>query len=253
MSETLGNKALPLATAAHTDAHTETGLAPVIAPPSRISEKHELFCLELAAHGNVGDAYMAVYPRAGSRRAAWANGCRLRARQDVQGRLRELKAAAAAVALIEPAVLLQELYEIATCDPADVCRVEILPCDRCWPDDALGAAMDRWIASDGDPPDSSAPEPTCKCCRGRGIPHVAITPTDALRGPARRLYQGAKVKSDGSVEVHLADQLAARKELHMLLGMAVHKSESKNLNINATVPTPAVSVEDALAAWKATR
>lgn len=253
MSETLGNTSFLLTETASTDAGTETALAPAAAPASRLSEKHELFCLELMAHGNVGDAYMAVYPNAGSRKAAWAHGCRLRARGDIQARLAELKAAAAAHALIEPAVLLQELYEIATCDPADVCRVEILPCASCWPDDALGAAMDRWIAGNGDPPDSSAPQSDCKACRGRGVPHVAITPTDALRGPARRLYQGAKVKSDGSVEVHLADQLAARKELHMLLGMAVHKSESRNLNLHATVPAPAVTVEDALAAWKAGR
>lgn len=254
MSETLENTALHAAPARNTDACTETMLAPATAPPSKLSEKHELFCLELIEHGNVGDAYMAVYPRAGSRKAAWANGCRLRARGDIQARLAELKAAAAAQALIEPAVLLQELYELATADPAELSRVIREPCSNCWPDDALAAAAGRWIAGQGDPPDSSAPQSDCKVCRGHGVSRVVHTPTEELSGPARRLFAGAKTKSDGSVEVAIVDQLAARKELHELLGLKVHRSESKNLNLNATVPTPQnVSPEDVLELWKATR
>jgi phage terminase small subunit len=222
---------------------------PATVPTSQLPERMELFVQELLQHGNVPDAYMRAYPRAGSREAAWANGSRLRARQDVQARIRELQAAAAERALIKPAVLLMELYELATADPAEVSRVIIEPCPACWSDEALAAAGDRWLAGEADPPDSSSPQPHCKACKGRGIARVVFTPTDQLRGAARRLYQGAKVKSDGSVEVQVVDQLAARKELHALLGL--HVSRSINANINVPVALPEhVTATDALAFLK---
>lgn len=225
---------------------TRSASTPAALPPSKLSEKHEHFCLELMEHGNVGDAYAAAYPRCGSRAAAWAHGCRLRARQDVQERLRELKALAAERALIKPAMLLYELYELATADPAELSRVVIDPCPTCWPDDVLGVAADRWLAGDGELPDSSVPQADCRACRGRGISRVVHTPTAELRGAARRLFAGAKTKSDGSVEVMVVDQLAARRELHALLGLHVNRS----INANITVPVKPLpdnlSVADAL-------
>jgi hypothetical protein len=44
------------------------------------------------------------------------------------------------------------------------------------------------------------------------------------------------MKSDGSVEVLMHDQLAASVELHKLLGM--HVSRSVNANVNVNVPAP---------------
>lgn len=183
----------------------------------------------------------------------WAAATRLRARGDVKERIAELTAIAAAKAVISREVLLRELHEIATTDASAVSRVVIDPCPMCWPDDALGAAVDRWVAGQDDAPDIERPRPGCKSCRGRGITQVVHTPTADLSEAARRLYAGAKTKSDGSVEVAIVDQLAARNMLHELLGLKIHRSESKNLNINATVPAPAVTAEDALAAWKASR
>ena len=56
-----------------------------------LSDKHELFVQALMSNGgHLVDAYRAVYPNAGSNNAAYANACRLRARQDVSVRIAEL-------------------------------------------------------------------------------------------------------------------------------------------------------------------
>jgi phage terminase small subunit len=223
--------------------------------PTKLSDRHEQFVQELLRNGGcLSDAYRAVYPGCTSREAVWAAATRLRARQDVQARIAELTAVAAERALIRPMELLRELAEIIAADPAELARVVIDPCAKCWPDDALGAAVDRALAGQAEMPDRHAPQPDCPTCRGRGVSSVVHTPTDALRGPARRLYQGAKTKSDGSVEVQCIDQLAARRELHELLGMKVSRSESKSLNVNMNVPAPAaVSAEDVLREFHALR
>jgi phage terminase small subunit len=220
------------------------------------NERHERFVLALLAGEPLGDAYVLAGYRVGSRAAAWNHGCRLRAQPAVQARLRELTAQAAAAVVIDRVTLLAELHEIATADPSELSRVVIDPCPACWPDEALGAAADRWLTGQGEPPDTTAPEPRCKSCRGRGVSRVVHTATENLSGSARRLYAGAKTKSDGSVEVAIVDQLAARKELHELLGMRIQRSESKNLHLTATVDAKAttdVSADNLLALWKDTR
>jgi len=218
------------------------------------NERHERFCHALLAGEPIGDAYVLAGYHVGSRKAAWNHGCRLRGRPEVHARIAELTARAAAAVVIDRATLLYELHQIATANPAELSRIVIDPCPACWPDDVLGAVMDRWIAGQCEAPDTDSPQPRCKSCRGHGVSRVVHTPTADLRGPARRLYAGAKTKSDGSVEVATVDQLAARRELHELLGMRINRTESKSLNINATVPAPAdVTAEALLTLWKESR
>jgi len=227
---------------------------PAVIPPTKLQPSHEAFVQALLAMGgNLSDAYRSVYPNAGSREAVWAHASRLRARQDVQDRLRELQALAAERALVRPTELLQQLYEIAVvADPAEISRVVSEPCAACWPDEQLALAADRAAQGQGDWPDAEAPRAGCASCRGRGVQRVVITPTHELRGPARRLYQGARQKADGSIEVDRIDQAAMRVELHTLLGMRVSKSE--NVNLNATVPVPRnVSAADVLDAFHKSR
>lgn len=238
-----------------TNVKTEPRLPVVIdsAPPSKLSARHEAFVGHLMAGESMTSAYRLVYGHHAPD-VLWAAATRLRARQDVQERLAELTAIAARKAVISREVLLRELHELATTDASAVSRVVVDPCPVCWPDDVLGAATDRWIAGESEPPDTERPRAGCRACRGRGITQVVHTPTADLSEAARRLYAGAKTKSDGSVEVSIVDQLAARNMLHELLGLKVHRSETKNLNLNANVPTPQnVSPEDVLALWKATR
>lgn len=202
-------------------------------PPSKLSVPHELFCQELMRNGGcLVDAYKAIYPRYGTEAAALANGYRLRARQDVRERLDELTRLAAQHAVIDRAVLLQELYETATADPAEISRVVTEPCSTCWSDDlAFAAAADRAIVAGTGWPDPDTPQSGCHTCRGHGVQRVVHTDTANLRGPARRLYQGARQRADGSIEVRQIDQLAARKELHELLGLKVNR----NLSVTAHV------------------
>jgi len=219
------------------------------------NERHERFCHALIAGEPLGDAYQLAGFRSGSRGAAWNNASRLRAQPTVQARLRELTTQAAAAVVIDRATLLYELHELATADPSELSRVVIDPCPACWSDEALGAAMDRWIAGQGEAPDTDNPQPGCKSCRSRGVSRVVHTATEELSGAARRLYAGAKTKSDGSVEVAIVDQLSARRELHDLLGLRVNRSESKNLNLTATVDAKAtdVSADALLDLWKDSR
>ena len=225
---------------------------PVAIPPTRLTVHHEAFAQALMSMGgNLSDAYRSVYPNAGSREAVWASASRLRARQDVQERLRELQALTAERALVKPEALLRELYEIAVlADPAELSRIVTEPCAACWPDEQLALAIDQAAQAEGDWPDAESPRAGCSICRGRGVQRVIHTPTHELRGPARRLYQGARQKGDGSIELSTIDQAAMRVELHSLLGMRVSRSESKNLNLNATIAAPpAVSVDDVLSAY----
>jgi hypothetical protein len=222
--------------------HSEPRIAgsALVAVPSKLSDKHERFVHELMSNGgNLGDAYRAVYPNAGSQASVWAHATRLRARLDVQERIAELTAIAAERALVKPTELLRELYEIAClADPAELSRVVIDPCPACWLDDALAAALDAAAATGAPMPDTEAPRADCKHCRGRGAPRVVITPTHELRGPARRLFQSARQRADGSIEVHAIDQAAMRIELHKLLGMHVSRSVNTNLNVNVDPSKP---------------
>jgi hypothetical protein len=223
------------------NALTATGLAATV-----LSDPHERFCQELMSNGgNLSDAYRAVYPAAGTKASVWANAARLRARNDVRDRMAALQAAAAERSLVKPTQLLIELAEMCAADPAEITRVVVEHCRGCWPEMALAAALDA--AAAGVPmPDTDAPQADCAHCRGAGVSRVVITPTDELRGPARRLFQSARQKADGSIEVTVLDQGALRKELHSLLGMRVDRSVSLNLTADLKALPSNVSVEDAL-------
>lgn len=220
---------------------------PAAVPASPLSDKHERFVQALMRNGgNAYYAYREVYPNAGSLQAVMANASRLRARQDVAERIEVLTRLAAERAVIDRKTLLQQLYALTQADPASLSSVVTEPCRDCWDDPtAAAAALDR-----GELPNIEAPRSDCPTCRGRGVQRVRIADTHTLSGPARLLYQGARQKSDGSIEIDRVDQLAARRELHELLGMKVSRSESKNLNVNIAASAPAdLSAEDILAAY----
>jgi phage terminase small subunit len=207
--------------------------------PTTLSDKHERFCQELMSNGgHLLDAYDVVYPGARSKDVMWAAASRLRARQDVRARIDELSRLAAQRAVIDRSVLLTELHEIATANPDDISRVVTDPCRECWPVERIAAAIDAAAAPGALMPDFGTPREDCDHCRGRGSQRVVITPTHELRGAARRLYAGARQRPDGSIEVQTLDQLAARKELHALLGLHVTRSVNTNLNVTVDPSKP---------------
>jgi phage terminase small subunit len=225
---------------------------PAAVPSSQLSDKHEAFVTELMRNGGrLVDAYRAVYPNAGSMHAIKAHSARLRARRDVSERIDALTRIAAQAAVIDRSVLLADLYALATASPDELVSVVTLACDVCWPDDGVAIAA---VFDSGDVPDTDGPRKGCPRCKGRGVKRLHVADTAELSSAARLLYQGAEYKPDGSIKVHVADRLAARKELHELLGLKVSRSESKNLNVNMNVPAPAdLSAEDLLAQYKALR
>jgi hypothetical protein len=221
--------------------------------------RYEIFAQRVAAGSSYKAAYEVAFPNAELSAASSArhNASRLAAHVDVQARVRGLTRAAAEGAMPAIRERIAALLDIASADPGELCRVVIESCGDCWPagpdgDEALAAAIDAAVAANGSMPDPSEPRPSCTRCGGRGVRRVVLTPTDELSGSGRRLYKGARQKSDGSIEVQMHDALAATRLLAELSGWLVN--QNLNLNANAAVqPTTPASVQDVLDAYKSMR
>lgn len=167
--------------------------------------------------------------------------------------MRALQLAAAKDATRDVRAYLQRLADIASANPGEIARVVIESCRDCWPVEAQAAALDAAAAENAPMPDLTQPRPSCERCGGQGVRRVELRPTDELSGSARALLKSARQKADGSIEVHMHDQLAATRLLAELSGWLV--TQNANLNLNATVPDAAapVSADDALKAFHALR
>lgn len=227
-----------------------TARLPVAAGTPLQNPRHEQFAQLVAAGSSYKGAYETVFPDARYLRNA---SSRLAAQLDVQARVRELTRAAAEGAMPAIRERIAALLDIASADPGELCRVVHDVCGECWTDEALATAYDDAAATNGPAPDPSRPRPSCERCGGRGVRHVELTPTDELSGPARRLFKGARQKTDGSIEVQMHDALAATRLLAELSGWLVN--QNLNLNANAALPAApaAASVQDVLAAYKSMR
>lgn len=212
--------------------------------------KHERFAQAVAAGCSYKDAYAAAYAVTPSARH---NASRLAADINIKTRVQQLTRAAAEGAMPAIRERIAALLDIASADPSELFRVVIDVCGECWTDDALATAYDDAAATNAPTPDPSQPRPSCERCGGRGVRHVALTPTDELSQAGRRLFKSARQKADGSIEVTTHDQLAATRLLAELSGWLVNQ----NLNINASAPSgaapAAVSATDVLSKWRAFR
>lgn len=162
---------------------------------------------------------------------------------DVMARVQELRDTAAAATLVSVRDLMQDLHDIATADPNELISVAVDCCRYCygidhrfqWKDEAEWAvACDEVLArppvKDRAPPPlpdmaggfgylpTHEPALTCPSCYGRGRVHVVAHDTRRLSPSARKLYKGAKQKGDGSLEILMHDQHAARESLGRILG-----------------------------------
>ncbi len=99
------------------------------------------------------------------------------------------------------------------------------------------------------------PAATCPRCNGDGVQRLRVTPTDKLSASGRALLKGVRQKSTGEIEVMFHDALAASDQLNRMQGVYVERSESRNLNVNATIDAKAtdVSADNLLALWKESR
>ena len=214
----------------------------------------EKFAQLVAAGNSYKASYLAAYPNAGT--VVRHSASHLAAQPHVQDRVRAIQLAAARANQADVRAYLQRLAAIASADPGELARVVTEPCigaNGCWSDDAIAAALDAAGQANAPAPDLTQPRPSCERCGGQGVRRVELTPTSELSGQARALMKSIKMKSDGSIEVAVHDQIAATRLLAELSGWIV--SQNANLNLNATVPdAPApVSADDALKAFHALR
>jgi len=213
------------------------------------NSRHELFAQNVAAGHSLADAYRGAGYGDLQPAVVWACASRLASSHAVQARIRALRDAAAAHAVISIASRISWLDAVVHADRYELERVVACLCSECWPDDQTYAtAVQRYLASLGTPaalppPDISAPRVDCH----RG-PHQRIETTNTadLSGNARAAYRGARYRPDGSIEVLMEDRQSASDQLNKMQAVYV----SKSLNISATLNVPAlkdVTTDQALA------
>jgi hypothetical protein len=207
-------------------------------PPRRA-----LFVLEYAKDLNGTQAAI----RAGyAPDSAHVEAARLLEDSDVQTAVQDLLAERARELKIEASDVLRQLIEIAIADPNDLVQYRRTCCRFCWGDGHLYQRTPNELTRDRESHDLreldlqrkderhqprafdeaggtgynalKAPHEACPECFGQGIETMHIADTRHLRGPARRLYAGAKRTKDG-VEIKMHDQDKARELIGRHLGM----------------------------------
>jgi phage terminase small subunit len=151
------------------------------------------------------------------------------------------QAAAADAAQVDAALVISELYQVATADPRELVSVEIDCCRNCW--GISGLRM--WTAGeykkalneamrDGLPaPDFEGgfrfdprkdPNPECPECHGRGVERVTVTPSAKLSRSATRLLSSIRQTKDG-IEIKMHDKMAALLALGKITGVLRDRTE----------------------------
>lgn len=178
---------------------------------------------------------------------------KLLARPEVQNYLVVLRQEHIRQAVVGPAEVLREMWEIATADAGELTCASRVACRRCYGVDFAYQYKGEWeymeafeeatralaawtlvpetqrVASkrpqlpvwpsDGQWFDWKAdPNPDCPHCEGRGVQHIEMADTRRLSAKARRLFAGVKVTNSGW-EVKTRDQDAALKAVAAAIGM----------------------------------
>lgn len=159
----------------------------------------------------------------------------------VAARITELRAKADEQTVSTIAERMAWLRLIVLADPRELSRTVRHACDLCWTDKDIAAAYAAHFAPvmfDPDEPramlpDTTKPRGDCVHCRGEGITHVVVTPTDELSPAARALFKGAKQNEKGVIEIQTHDQMAAAEMLNKL--QSAYVTRSLNLNANVAV------------------
>jgi hypothetical protein len=212
---------------------------------------------------NQSQAYREVFqPARMDSRSVWTEACRMAGRIDVSMRIDWLRAQSLERSQISVMSLMRDLYEIATADPAELTRMLVVNCRHChgerfgyqWVDvDEFTAACAeherKWQGAklEARPPmptcdggfahDTHAdPHAMCPHCLGLGRREVLVADTTNLSAKGRKLFKGVKLKSDGSIEILMHDQIAARDQLHKLAG--AYKTDSNGGALSPPIAQP---------------
>jgi phage terminase small subunit len=229
---TLENTAKQLQTTENMEVQMETRLTVGVGQPASLRPKQERFAQAYAASGNAARAYREAFECDPAMKAATARqrGYQLAHEPAVAARVRALLAQAAEGTTISARVRMVRLQEIVEADPSELVSIVAEPCLQCWSTEAIATAIDR-----GTMPDTANPQEDCAGCKGHGARRVVVTPTDDLSPSARKLLKSVRRKSDGTIEVHLHDQLAAADMLNKMQSVYVDRSVTVSVNASPTL------------------
>ncbi len=159
----------------------------------------------------------------------------------IQSAIQTRKDELAAQAAITTQFVLNQWYQIATADPADLVQLRRVCCRYCWGFDyhyqwtrgEYERALTRAIEAGKPAPEGMGgfdfdntkdPCPECPECGGEGIENVYLTDTRKLRGSAKRLYAGIE-QTNKSTKIKMRDQDGALQNIAKYLGMLIDKQE----------------------------
>ena len=158
---------------------------------------------------------------------------------EVAARIRELQdIAAARTAIPTAAQRIQEMREVEASNPDEIIGIRWVNCRYCrghdhkyqWRDDMdYAAACDAARVKGAKTlPDMAGgfgfngtlePVSDCPVCWGVGEQRPYVADTSKLSRGAARLYRGAKIKADGSIEIILADKSKYTDMLNRIQGI----------------------------------
>jgi phage terminase small subunit len=233
---------------------------------SHLTPQQEAFAQAVVELGNQSAAYRKAYDVGAT--AKWhtvhTEASRLAAAPDVAARIRELQdMAAAAVALPTAAQRIAEMRIIEQANPDEIIGIRWVNCRHCrgeghgyqWRDDMeYAAACDEAMAKhvktlpkmDGGFGFNGTLEPVNECpvCWGVGEQRPFVADTSKLSKGARRLYRGAKIKADGSVEILLADQSKYTDMLNRIQGIYKDNTAGQPAQANTAMQVAAAKTPE---------
>jgi phage terminase small subunit len=147
----------------------------------------------------------------------------------------------AALAEVDSALVVKELYDVATADPRDLMSVTVDCCRHChgidhryqWTPAQYKREFNKAMAADEPAPDLEGginfdprlpPLESCPECHGRGVERVTVTPSAKLSRAAARLLASMKQTKDG-IEIKTRDQDAALIAMGRVIGVFKDRSE----------------------------
>lgn len=208
-----------------TDVGVPSGVPAPLARSRSLRPKQERFAQLFVALGNATRAYrQAFHCRRMKSSTATQRGYQLRHVPAVAARIRELLDMAAEGTTISARSRMAYLQEVVEADPSEILKVVRVACGSCWDAEARAANPDA---------DTTLPREDCQGCRGDGVAHVRVAPSDDWSPAARKLVRSIREKN-GEIEIRFADQLAAADMLNRMQGVYVDKT----VTVTARVDVP---------------
>jgi hypothetical protein len=204
---------------------SETKVKPTPAPADELSIAEHAFAAEYATHGNATKAFKAVFGNEPGRSPAAVRlaASDLALNPAVRARVAQLRTDAAAAISAGVSDMALRCFEVGTASIHDLQPTEVYACRVCnsadgytpaWIDHAeLAAAIDAHLKSLNGPmprPMPSAaggfnhdqlgpPSPSCRACRGHGVPLLRVRASADLPQGAAQIADGVVLGGDGQV------------------------------------------------------